>query len=641
MIDSLLTLLAAFLGLGVLIFLHEMGHFLVARACGITVEAFSIGFGRAIWSKKVRGVEWRIGVFPFGGYVRLAGMELTDANLKTPAPGTYFARPPWARIATIIAGPVANILVTLVCFTMVFLIGGRAKVWQEISPFVGGIPAHSPLKERKVIPGDRILSLDGRAYSGLRDLMMASITSGPLNIEAEGYSYGVHQRRTFSLQVKRSADHRALLWSPSQFLEIEEIDGATPLVEGSPLLDAGIQVGDRLVWLDGILLWSQNQISQTLNDGKVLLIIERDGMRTLTRVPRLQISRQSSVDPQWRDWWFSASSRKAPATFWALPVTLDKELRVVSVQEGGGRSRHQDFPWRQTPSYLATEGLQKNDRILAIDGVPVANGSELVTQLQNRLAHIIVQRPEVKTRKALSIEQAESSFIGGFSPDQLSILTQGFMSGERLLSAGEFVLLEPMAVKPLSAFSLSPQRADALKSDEIQRRRAILAIQQPEERAAVLAQFEKELKQNILGILPKGIQDQPILYNPNPWVLFTDACNQSWLSLKGLFSGRVGAENVSSPVGVFVAMKSSWETSFADGIYLLGFISFSLAVFNLLPIPVLDGGYVVLTLLESITRRRPSAKVLKWCFVPFLALLIGLMIFTVWNDLSAMIRGTR
>jgi regulator of sigma E protease len=634
MTESFLNILAALLGLGLLVFFHELGHYLVARACGIRVEAFSIGFGRAIWSRNVRGVEWRIGIVPFGGYVRLAGMELSEEKILHPAEGTYFARPVWARIATIAAGPLANVLICFLCFCGVFFLGGRTKSWREVSPYIGWIPKTSALFDRKAQPGDKVLSLDGHEFRGLRDLLLASVSQGPLTLSLAQPSWSARNTAPFALQVKRPSTLRpSLLWEPAQFLIISDQAGKNPLVEGSPLLDAGIRLGDRLVWLDGKLLWSPELIQATLNDGKVLLTVQRGSKRLLVRMPRIQASQLDQIDPSWKDWYFSSTVGARNAEFWVLPVKLDASLRV-----NGFASSYQGQPSGKAalPAYLADEGLLAEDRILAVDGFAVSSGPALVKQLQTRRAHAIVQR-RFGPSKAVSFNEAEADFLAGFRPEALEALALKFMDGQRLLAYGDFIMLDPVAVKPLLEFNMSPASADSLEVEAVLQRRRLLQIENDEQRRVALEEFEQRQNLNILGVVAGGWKDRLVQYNPSPWTLVADASQQTWLTLKGLVSGRVGAQNVSSPVGVFVAMKTSWSQSLAEGFYLLGFVSLSLAFFNLLPVPILDGGHIVLALSELVFGKRIPAKIMKWCFLPFMILLLGLMVYTVWNDFRAIL----
>jgi len=151
------------LALGLLIFVHELGHFLVAKAVGVRVLKFSLGFGRSIVSFERGGTEYVIGIFPFGGYVKMAGEdpeELPDAEIKEREwePGDYMYASVPRRLAIIIAGPVMNILLALVIYFGSFSIAG-IDILKTTT--VGVIQPGSVAEEAGFTAGDRIVSVDG------------------------------------------------------------------------------------------------------------------------------------------------------------------------------------------------------------------------------------------------------------------------------------------------------------------------------------------------------------------------------------------------------------------------------------------------------------------------------------------------
>ncbi len=165
--------------------IHELGHFLVARACGVAVERFSIGFGRAILAWRDRsGVEWRIGWIPLGGYVKFAGDN--DASSAAPddqdlerlrtqvraregdaALKRYFHfKPLWQRAAVVAAGPIANFILSIAIFAV--LLGAYGKT--VLLPRVGAVAAASPAARAGFQPGDLIKAADGRPIGDFREL---------------------------------------------------------------------------------------------------------------------------------------------------------------------------------------------------------------------------------------------------------------------------------------------------------------------------------------------------------------------------------------------------------------------------------------------------------------------------------------
>jgi regulator of sigma E protease len=143
-------------GLIMLVILHELGHFTAAKAVGMRVERFSLFFGPAILKKRFGETEYRVGVIPAGGYVKITGMspaeELSD-EVRTRA---YYAQPPWKRIIVIAAGPFVNIVIALVVLVIFFSAFGPVTSGDKIGDVQKGFPAYGVLH-----PGDKLVAVDG------------------------------------------------------------------------------------------------------------------------------------------------------------------------------------------------------------------------------------------------------------------------------------------------------------------------------------------------------------------------------------------------------------------------------------------------------------------------------------------------
>ena len=154
------AVLAFVVVLGVLVFIHELGHYLAARWRGVHVERFSVGFGRAIYSwTDRRGCEWRIGWLPLGGYVKMHGMEQPDARDQHEwrAGESFHEKPVGDRAIVVAAGPIANFLLAILLFAALFMTVGRPTPSTVIGTVVeGGAAAQAGL-----VVGDRVVSLDG------------------------------------------------------------------------------------------------------------------------------------------------------------------------------------------------------------------------------------------------------------------------------------------------------------------------------------------------------------------------------------------------------------------------------------------------------------------------------------------------
>lgn len=160
--------------LGVLVFFHELGHYLAARWMGVHVEAFSIGFGRklASWRDR-RGTEWRISLLPLGGYVKLHGQERpedasADVRATWIAGRTFHEKQVWRRAIVIAAGPLANFLLAAVLYSALFALHGQPT--QRLDPVVGEVQADSPAARAGIVAGDVIERIDGAPVASFNDI---------------------------------------------------------------------------------------------------------------------------------------------------------------------------------------------------------------------------------------------------------------------------------------------------------------------------------------------------------------------------------------------------------------------------------------------------------------------------------------
>lgn len=177
--QALLYIVPFLLVLTFIVTIHELGHFLVARAFGVKIDRFSIGFGRALLSRTdKRGVEWRLGWIPLGGYVKFSGdldassvpdqaglAELRQRLVAEHGPGAerdYFHfKPVWQRALVVAAGPIANFLLAIALLTVLFSVIGE----QIVAPRVFGVAPNSPAAAAGFQPGDLITGVNGRAVA--------------------------------------------------------------------------------------------------------------------------------------------------------------------------------------------------------------------------------------------------------------------------------------------------------------------------------------------------------------------------------------------------------------------------------------------------------------------------------------------
>ncbi len=188
----LLSYVVPFLAvLTVIVFVHEMGHYLVARWNGVAIDAFSIGFGKELvgWNDR-HGTRWKISAIPLGGYVRFTG-DMNAASVPDPealakvdpalAPHLFANKNVWQRIAVVAAGPLANVILTFLILYALLLGYGR----YTIPPVISGVTAGSVAEAAGLEPGDIIVSVDGYVVRGFEDFqrLVATSPARPVTIE--------------------------------------------------------------------------------------------------------------------------------------------------------------------------------------------------------------------------------------------------------------------------------------------------------------------------------------------------------------------------------------------------------------------------------------------------------------------------
>lgn len=164
--------LLAFVVLGIVVFAHELGHFLLAKRAGVTVEVFSIGFWKPLVRHTWRGTEYRISVIPWGGYVKLAG-ELATAETE-PGPNDFAGKPAWKRITVLAAGSVFNFLFAYLIYAFILQVGYLEPTW---STRLGAVAESSPAAVAGLQAGDVVTAVNGTPVSDWQELMTVVATT--------------------------------------------------------------------------------------------------------------------------------------------------------------------------------------------------------------------------------------------------------------------------------------------------------------------------------------------------------------------------------------------------------------------------------------------------------------------------------
>jgi regulator of sigma E protease len=272
MMNILTNVLSFVFALGVIIVVHEAGHLLVAKAFGVRVLTFSVGFGKRLWGFQRGETEYRVSAVPLGGYVRLGG---ENAEESTGDPREFQSKPRWQRVLVYLAGPAMNVVLAIVLFAALFMVGIEVMNLPDMPPIVGGVEEGSSAAQAGLQRGDRIAAVNGEAVDNWQQVLMALLTSPdrPLRLSVE------RGQRTFEATV-----------TPKRMPKYETGDSAgiypairpqiTRVMDGSPAAAAGFQPGDEIRSVDGRPIADSQDFVGTIEKqaGKAVIIqVLRDG----------------------------------------------------------------------------------------------------------------------------------------------------------------------------------------------------------------------------------------------------------------------------------------------------------------------------------------------------------------------------
>jgi len=259
------AILRLIIGLGVLVFVHELGHFILAKLVGIRVERFSLGFPPRMIGKKIGDTDYCISWIPLGGYVKMAGMidESLDKDSIKGEPWEFMSKPIYQRFLVILAGPVMNIALAILLF------GGIAYIMGLKEPLgvsVGKIESQKIIAETTLQPGDMITSINNQPVKTWADVE-------PLILKKDDITVGYER-------------DRQILKANFQSTYFDSIEKSLPPVVGSlredfPGIKAGLQIGDRIVAIDGKPIRTWSELTEVIHGSpEKLLTVEwvRDGL---------------------------------------------------------------------------------------------------------------------------------------------------------------------------------------------------------------------------------------------------------------------------------------------------------------------------------------------------------------------------
>jgi regulator of sigma E protease len=258
--------------LGLMIFIHELGHFMAAKFFGVRVLVFSLGFGKRLLHVTRGDTDYRISALLFGGYVKMAGDDPSEVRHGDPA--EFLAKPRWQRFVVVVMGPAMNILLALLLLTGLYKFHFQKPAYQEQPAQLGAVEPDSPAAKIGLMPGDRIVRLDGLRDPKWEDVEIKILTTVgeamPLEVERDG--------KTLDLTLTPRAEGPSRIgyagWYPDAPGIIDKVE------PGLPASQVGLMAGDEIVGVNGrkVLYWPRVAYLLQADKGQpVELSILRDG----------------------------------------------------------------------------------------------------------------------------------------------------------------------------------------------------------------------------------------------------------------------------------------------------------------------------------------------------------------------------
>jgi regulator of sigma E protease len=530
--------------LGVLIFVHELGHFVAAKACGIRVLKFSLGFGSPVGIGRfrmrwIRGhTEYVVGWIPLGGFVKMLGETPdpeTAVELAAHPNETLDAKPLWQKLIVIFAGPVMNLLLPVAIYTGILAVG-----FPQADSVIGEVEVGSPAAAAGLRPNDRVTAIDGTPVQWWRQIddAFSEHTSGGLAIQYE--RDGVEATARLSIESRQRWDVFGDL----------------------------IEVG----WLG--LYHSRPQAMIALTDRA--LPAYRAGLRTGDRITEVE------GEPV-ADWYAFADAYAAAGRGGEIAIALTRgrenakdvtlQIPVLGDLESLGVIRADVLIAEVSDDSPAAEvGLRSGDLIQGVNGATTHSFESFADSVRSSGGHSL----------ALSILRDGKALEVSVTPALVQVDLTGF------------------------------------------------GIEVPRYRIGIIGN-------NLLAV-PGGIGFEqvlnPLVSVPRAAAMTIEITRLFMRGLGKLVTGDVPSNQLAGPIGIAEIAGKALERGWMDFLQTLILISINLGILNLLPIPLLDGGQAVVFLIEGVRNERLSLRTREFVQQAGFTMLILIMGFAFWNDIS-------
>lgn len=671
-----LNILIPLLGLGVVILVHEFGHFIVARMCKMRTEAFSLGFGHVVLgfkktlkgyqirilpdffpkdndpdkngllsftfgkSKTDSGCEYRVSLIPLGGYVKILGQEDLGSAEKNPDPNAYMNKPIWQRFAVIAAGVTCNVILAVIIFMVVF-----SKGLESPPPIVGSVIEDTPAQKAGLAAGDEIVEINGDANIDFQDIMMTAALSDVNEAVKMKVKHQDNSISEISMVAESSGPMKTFGIVGADSMTIGKVEDANDLYKRT-----GLKPKDTIIALNNQPIknsWQFYETLSSLDTSSVNLTVERKAQNAQAEIIETTIPYNYSlvfskaVEP---------NSNDQLTTFYSMVP----RLKIPDPKNEAGKVKGRA---RKIVEYLTGVKLHPGDIIVNVAGVDNPTYKDLrdkTNKYENmNMPLTVLRKNEAGDYQRMTVyakpkmdEKANKVVLGIFVEFDLdkAVIAKA-ISTEKMpaLNIPDGATIKTVAGEPVENFNSIFAIVQKNIGKEIE-----ITYQDANEQAGAVSFLAD--KENFTAISYLDIPLKPLtrLYKTNSAI---EALNmgiektkksilQTYVTIKALIVGNVGANNLMGPIAMIGAGSTLIEDqNFMRYLWLQGLISACLAVMNFLPIPVVDGGHAVFLLIEKIKGSPVNPKIIEIISYISFVLLMGLFVYITWNDLVRVILG--
>ncbi len=405
--SDLVTIISFLVVLGILVFVHEFGHFIAAKRAGVYVETFSLGMGPKLLKKQIGDTEYCLSAIPLGGYVKMKG-ENPDED-TTGAADELTSKSIPARFSIFLAGPLMNVLLAIFLVSLVFYIGIQSPKYIDDPPVIGWVNEDSPAEKMGLQPGDLILTVGGKAISTWEQAMLYIASSGDKDVDIEV------QRSNTSLTM--TAKPELIKSLGAGYIGIQPV--MKPIVgglsKGFPAESAGIQAGDEIIAINGtkIIHWIQMADIVHAHPGEELAVTVRRGDQEIDMMitPKKQgdfgflgiTSQQQTVLKKYG--LFESLSMGIKRCWEVTTMTFDMLRRIVTWQ-ASAKSLGGPIMIAQVSGEMARQGLSEFLNFMGIVSLSLGIFNLLPIPVLDG-GHIFLLFVEFLNRKPLSMKKRE------------------------------------------------------------------------------------------------------------------------------------------------------------------------------------------------------------------------------------------